>query len=290
MTWRAIAALAIALAACGRHAKPRSTTTLVLDVTDAGKPVGARVLLFDAHDQPVRIGHPDVGAASLEVRRRVAQRPLERRDRGRRIGSIQHQLAFAHRKRVAIPGGLGELGAAAQQAQCLFVVECLSLRARRLEVGPRCRLVFGAVQVLGPQHCVRVTEPGRGLPMQIAPELDEIDFGDWTGKSYEELARLPEWRAFNLLHSSTRIPNGELLLEAQSRVVGFMGQLSERYPDQTIALVSHGDVIRVALAHQLGIPIDFIMRFEIAPASVSAVEIYAEGPRVMWVNHLAEQI
>jgi len=150
-----------------------------------------------------------------------------------------------------------------------------------------------AVYASPQQRAIETAEPiarALGLPMQIAAELDEIDFGDWTGKSYEELALLPEWRAFNLLHSSMRIPNGELLLEAQGRVVGFMGRLSERDRERTVALVSHGDVIRVALAHHLGIPIDFIMRFEIAPASVSAVEIHTEGPRVLWLNNLAEQI
>src|SRR5262245_1767130 len=57
MKWLAIAALAIA---CGKPAKPRSTTTLVVSVTDAGRPVAARVLLFDAQNQPVHIGTIDL--------------------------------------------------------------------------------------------------------------------------------------------------------------------------------------------------------------------------------------
>src|SRR6187402_2780076 len=57
MRFVAIAALAIA---CGKPAKPRSSTTLVINVTDAGHPVGARVLLFDAQNQPVRIGTIDL--------------------------------------------------------------------------------------------------------------------------------------------------------------------------------------------------------------------------------------
>ena len=46
--------------ACGKPAPPRSTTTLELAITDAGKPVGARVLLFDDHGQPVRLGSLDL--------------------------------------------------------------------------------------------------------------------------------------------------------------------------------------------------------------------------------------
>jgi broad specificity phosphatase PhoE len=127
-----------------------------------------------------------------------------------------------------------------------------------------------------------------GLKIQIAEELDEIDFGAWTGKTYEELRALPEWRNFNILRSSVRIAKGELLLEVQARIVGLMARLGGDHPGHTVALVSHGDPIRLALAHQLGTPIDFIPRFEIGPASVSAVELHSHGPRVLWINSAAE--
>jgi broad specificity phosphatase PhoE len=129
----------------------------------------------------------------------------------------------------------------------------------------------------------------RGLAPQVTPELDEVDFGDWTGKTYAELDLLPEWRTFNILHSSTRIPNGELLLEVQARVIGLMARLQQTRREETVALVSHGDVIRVALAHQLGVPIDFIMRFEIGPASISIIELHDHGPRVLCVNGSAAE-
>ena len=50
----------LVLAACGKGAPARSTTTLVLDITDGGAPVGARVLLWAADGQPVRIGQLDL--------------------------------------------------------------------------------------------------------------------------------------------------------------------------------------------------------------------------------------
>lgn len=64
--------LVIALVACGKPAKPRSTTTLAITVTDQGRPVGARVLLFDSSGQPVRIGTIDLygkrqGAAACAI-------------------------------------------------------------------------------------------------------------------------------------------------------------------------------------------------------------------------------
>ncbi len=69
MRWLALAVLV----ACGKPAeKPRSTTTLAITVTDQGKPVGARVLLFDQAGQAVHIGAIDLygkrqGAAACSI-------------------------------------------------------------------------------------------------------------------------------------------------------------------------------------------------------------------------------
>lgn len=126
-----------------------------------------------------------------------------------------------------------------------------------------------------------------GLEAETRDALLEIDFGDWTGRTFEELRPDPEWRQFNTFRSGTRIPGGELMLEAQTRVVGLMLELQASSPHQTIALVSHGDTIKAAVCYWLGIPIDFMLRFEIGPASVTAVELSEYGPRVLYVNRFA---
>jgi len=53
-------AAVLASLACKHHGGATSTTTLVVRVTDRGKPVAARVLLFDARGVPVRIGSLDL--------------------------------------------------------------------------------------------------------------------------------------------------------------------------------------------------------------------------------------
>ncbi len=65
-------AIALVLAACGKPAAKISTTTFVVHVTDAGKPVGARVLLFDASGQQLHMGTLDLygarqGAAACAI-------------------------------------------------------------------------------------------------------------------------------------------------------------------------------------------------------------------------------
>jgi probable phosphoglycerate mutase len=71
------------------------------------------------------------------------------------------------------------------------------------------------------------------LTPQIAPEILELDFGDWTGQKLDDLRPQEQWRHFNSFRSGTQAPGGELMLETQARIVGFMQQLRERHPHQT---------------------------------------------------------
>ena len=124
-----------------------------------------------------------------------------------------------------------------------------------------------------------------GDRVEIAPQLDEIDYGEWTGRSFEELRAVGLWRDFNLLRSCTRIPGGELMIEVQARVLELMERLSRRHPEMTVALISHADVIRAALAHSLGMPLDFVLRLEVSLASSSMVAMEPCGPRVLCINN-----
>jgi broad specificity phosphatase PhoE len=124
-----------------------------------------------------------------------------------------------------------------------------------------------------------------GGKVSIAAQLDEIDYGEWTGRTFEELRGIAQWRDFNSARSCTRIPSGELMLEVQARVLALMERLCRRHPTMTVGLVSHADVIRAALAHCLGMPLDLLLRLEISPASISIVDMEQHGPRVLCINN-----
>jgi probable phosphoglycerate mutase len=128
------------------------------------------------------------------------------------------------------------------------------------------------------------------LPVSIASGLNEIDFGDWTGKSLEELNDLPDWKRFNGARGSTRIPGGETMGEVLIRAMSDVDRIAAAHsePDDLVALVSHGDVIRLLLLHFLGVPIDMIHRLEVNTASVSAVSLGAHEPRVLLINSTPE--
>ncbi|HEU4629201.1 MAG TPA: histidine phosphatase family protein [Gemmatimonadaceae bacterium] len=123
-----------------------------------------------------------------------------------------------------------------------------------------------------------------GLTLYEAPGLMELDFGRWTGRPIDGFGDDADWRHFNTYRSGTRIPGGELLLEAQSRAVAELLRLCERHPHETIVAVSHADVIRALLGHFAGVPIDLLLRFEIDPASVTELELHDWGARIVCVN------
>jgi broad specificity phosphatase PhoE len=124
-----------------------------------------------------------------------------------------------------------------------------------------------------------------GVKVEIDAGVHEIAFGDWSGKSMAELESMPEWKAFNAYRSGIRIPNGETMLEAQSRVIGSIERLWKEQPDGTFAIFSHGDPLKMAIGYYLGMPLDLIFsRIEISPASYSVVRLEQWGPLVLAVN------
>jgi probable phosphoglycerate mutase len=126
------------------------------------------------------------------------------------------------------------------------------------------------------------------LPVQIREALGEVRFGEWTGKTMDELERDPRWEMFNRYRTGTRAPGGELAVESQARIVGELERLHELHPDQAVAVVSHADIIRVALSYYLGSPIDLYQRIECRPASFSTLTLSAWGPQILGVNETAD--
>jgi probable phosphoglycerate mutase len=124
------------------------------------------------------------------------------------------------------------------------------------------------------------------LPVETCEEVMEVDFGEWNGAELNALQGNAHWARYNVYRSGTRIPNGELVIEIQSRFVRKLELLRKADPAGVIAIFSHGDPIRSALCYYLGIPLDFLHRFEISPASYSVLKLEDWGPEVLNINRL----
>jgi probable phosphoglycerate mutase len=130
----------------------------------------------------------------------------------------------------------------------------------------------------------------RGLDVKTCDGISEIDYGEWTGCEIEALVEERRWKHYNSFRSGTRIPAGELMLESQTRTVLELERLSLLYPKENLLIVTHGDIIRGAIAYYAGIPLDLAHRIEIACASISVIEINDHGPRILQVNITGEWV
>lgn len=122
----------------------------------------------------------------------------------------------------------------------------------------------------------------------ICEDFMEMHFGEWTNCTFEDLQNQTGFKLFNTFRSSTQIPGGELMLEAQTRIITGLQKLRGQHPHETIAVVSHADLIKAAVAYYAGIHLDLFQRIEISPASVSVIELYDETARLLLLNDTGE--
>ena len=109
------------------------------------------------------------------------------------------------------------------------------------------------------------------IPVQVECNVQEIDFGNWTGASFDSLRTDEVWNEWNAARSRTRAPGGETMAEAQGRLIATLERWSRQHDGETVAVVSHGDLVRSVVLHCRGESLDDILSFEVDPASVTVV-------------------
>ncbi|MBA3728591.1 MAG: MSMEG_4193 family putative phosphomutase [Actinobacteria bacterium] len=125
---------------------------------------------------------------------------------------------------------------------------------------------------------------GRRVAVRLLADLREVEYGAWTGRSLRQVARTTLWRTVQRTPGSARFPDGESLAEVQQRGVAALEEISSRHARGVVGVVTHGDVIRLALAHYAGVHIDLFQRLIVSPASVSAVGLGGGSPRILSMN------
>jgi probable phosphoglycerate mutase len=122
------------------------------------------------------------------------------------------------------------------------------------------------------------------LHVRVERDLAEVDVGAWTGQSLARARQRPSWRLVQFHPSGFRFPGGESFTEMQARITAALARLVARHAGQTIVVVSHGDPIKAAVAHALGVPLDLFQRITVGPASVTAIAYDPQRPVVLTVN------
>jgi broad specificity phosphatase PhoE len=121
-------------------------------------------------------------------------------------------------------------------------------------------------------------------PVSVCEDLDEVDFGEWSGRTFDELNRDLAWRHWNDDRQKARTPTGESMAGVQLRMLRRMERCCSAHAGDSVVLVSHADVIKTAVCHVLGLTLDNCFRFDIDPASVTTLVMGDWGAKLLKLN------
>ena len=123
------------------------------------------------------------------------------------------------------------------------------------------------------ERCIQTATPiarTLGKRLLTSDAFIEMDYGTWSGRRLSELNREAMWRTIRKNPSKVTFPQGESFLSAERRIFKELNALSRRKPNGTIAIVTHGDIIKMAVNLVLGNDLDRFQRIIIDPASLTS--------------------
>ncbi len=133
---------------------------------------------------------------------------------------------------------------------------------------------------------------GNSIPIITLPELMERNFGDWEGKSIDDLQLLflndfSQWLA---AHQIPAPPNGESMDELMKRVERGLDQILA-VKEGNVLVVGHSGSIKAAICIFFRLPLSSFVRMRIDNASLTILEIEDGRNRLVQFNdtcHLHE--
>lgn len=116
-----------------------------------------------------------------------------------------------------------------------------------------------------------------GLPVEEEPGFAEMEFGEWDGMTFTEVAEkdkdgLEAWFA----DMAASPPGGESFVTVRARVLEALARLLSKHAGKTVVLVSHVTPIKTLVAHAVDAPLESLFRMELSPAAVSVLSFYED--------------
>lgn len=126
----------------------------------------------------------------------------------------------------------------------------------------------------------------RDITLQLDDGLMDTNVGRWSGQKYDELLKNdPAWKAY-VLDPSTAPEGVETFPQVQQRVLAAVERWQQQDTSSAyLAFVAHADVVKLLLAHYIGLDANRAGLLSIDNASVSMVELEPEHrPRVVAIG------
>jgi broad specificity phosphatase PhoE len=147
---------------------------------------------------------------------------------------------------------------------------------------------FDQIRVSPLERCAHTISPwlnspfSKGLSSYLIDEnLNEIDYGHWSGRKLSVLYKDPMWKLVQEQPSKVTFPGGEKLSAAQRRVKQSVLQAHSKKKSGAYLFVSHGDIIKSVVASLIGLPLNSFQNLIINPASLTVIDFDGAHGRLL---------
>ncbi|MDS1029022.1 alpha-ribazole phosphatase [Bacillota bacterium LX-D] len=112
----------------------------------------------------------------------------------------------------------------------------------------------------------------------VLPEFRELNFGQWEGLSYDEIMAdygdiATKW--YNA-PGNVCIPGGESCEQLQERSHRALLNLVQKYPEERIAIISHGGTIRGVISAAMGWSLDCFWSLSQGNTALNILQFYGD--------------
>ena len=134
-------------------------------------------------------------------------------------------------------------------------------------------------QELGQRHAIEVIRE---------PRFIEIDFGEWEGRTANELAQEDARQVQRFLADPlNNTPRGaETLYEFEARIIGAWNDVLQQHAGRHVLLVGHAGMMRMIMRHVLDMPLERMFRIQVANAAITRIRVEGTGnnafPRLLF--------
>jgi alpha-ribazole phosphatase len=127
-----------------------------------------------------------------------------------------------------------------------------------------------------------------GLEPMLRPDLKEINFGSFEGRTFDEIAvSHPDlYTQWMREPTSVRFPGGEGFADLRARATREIARIRREHEGGSVVVVTHGGVIRAVLSEVLGMHERFVFRIDQSWGGMSRVEWVGDEPTLRSSNQV----
>lgn len=141
------------------------------------------------------------------------------------------------------------------------------------------------------ERCMQTIEPfckKADITIVEMEDFQEMDYGNWSGKELKILSQKTEWKKIQNSPETFAFAKGESFRSAAKRVKNALVSIEKDFKDQNVLIVSHGDIIKIAITVLLGLQLKQFQKLTIDPASLTAFNVDAQ--KLLFLNQKSRKL